>query len=252
MSISVSRAAPATKQRTGLGQGQKPKRSPLAGWFGRRSNEDESLPAMDVSGGLTRAMRLVQTSHDMHVRNTTREPIRVALCAIENALSAIDRVRDAIEEGFELVISAQETDDPASRAIFADRYDELRLSIETLAEATVANKEQGNIAAAADVRITAKGDTDEARGLTLVGGDRRQIDVQLGGQAHYSVSPTSLDASADGLNLSPPRDAFSTDEEILDVLEELDRALQKADRAAASYCRDAQFLIARLELAELP
>lgn len=238
--MSVSRYAP----ETGTPKG-KPKRSPLAGWFGRKPNEGgEALPAMDVSGGLDRALRLVQTSHDMEARNTTREPIRNALCAIENALSVIDRVRDAIEEGFEIALSAQESEDTAARAMLAENYDELRTSIARLAETQI---DAGGNGAGATALTTRDGFN-----LALIGDSRRQIDVQLGGQAHYSVSPTRLDASADGLNLNPPREAFSTDEEVQDILSELDRALQKADRAAASYCRDAQFLIARLELAELP
>jgi hypothetical protein len=85
----------------------------------------------------------------------------------------------------------------------------------------------------------------------LVGKSPRQIDVKLGGKAHYSVSPCRLDASPKGLNINPPRGAFSTFEEISETLDELDAALKKADRAAAAYCRDAQFLIGKLQEADI-
>lgn len=209
------------------GASKKSKRSPLAGLFGLAGAQPEEpeLPAMDVAAGLDRALRsaagATAPARPAEVRSSNN--IREALGAIESALYTIDRVRDIIEEAYEIALSAHEAEEEGARALLAESFDELRLSINAAIEAA------------------------DDRAAPLIGKSQRQIDVKLGGKAHYSVSPCRLDASAKGLNVNPPRDAFSTFEEIGVSLDELDAALKKADRAAGSYCRDAQFLIAKLQ-----
>ncbi len=206
---------------------KKAKRRPLAGLFGRSHQlaEESDLPAMDVAAGLDRALRrtAVSSAPAAPAEPASANNIREALAAIESALYSIDRVRDIIEQTYEVALSAQEAEEEGARALLAESFDELRLSINAAVEAA------------------------DDRASTLIGKNQRQIDVKLGGKAHYSVSPCRLDASAKGLNINPPRDAFSTFEEISASLEELDAALKKADRAAGAYCRDAQFLIGKLQ-----
>lgn len=206
---------------------RKPKRSPLAGLFGLAGQQaqEPELPAMDVAAGLDRALRR-SSGASAPAKPAEAQPqdnIREALAAIESALYTIDRVRDIIEQAYEVALSANDTEEAGARALLAESFDELRLSINTTVEAV------------------------DDRAATLVGKTQRQIDVRLGGKAHYSVSPSRLDASPKGLNINPPRDAFSTFDEIAASLEELDAALQRADRAANGYCRDAQFLIGKLQ-----
>ncbi|MBI1394063.1 MAG: hypothetical protein GC152_15125 [Alphaproteobacteria bacterium] len=209
----------------GLQVDAKPKRSPLAGWFGRRADDSpDNLPEMDVGAGVSRALRLASRAQSMGAPDGRRDAIREALHAIETALFTIDQVRDLIEQAYDLALSARETTDAAARSLLAESYDEIRLEMTKVAD---------------DVG---------ADGSPLVGRQRNHIDVRLGGQALYTISAVRLDPSAKGLDLTPPRGAFEDDEEVNVTLEELDRALQKADRAAVSYCRDARFLIARLEL----
>jgi hypothetical protein len=149
-------------------------------------------------------------------------PAREALAAIESSLYAIDRIRDALEQACEIALSAKTVKDAGGRALLAERYDELRLSINAVIE------------------------TLDERASQLIGASQRHLDVQLGRKARYSVSPIRLDAGEKGLSVSPPRDAFATFNEIDRALNELDRALARADRAAANYCRDAQYLMARM------
>lgn len=208
------------------GKKEKPRRGGLAGLFkfGAPAPEAEALPIMDVAAGLDRALRRAGAA------DPAPEPkapdadnnIRDALVAIESALYSIDRVREIIEQAYEVALSAHEAEEAGARALLAESFDELRLSINAAIEAV------------------------DTRASTLIGKNARQIDVKLGGKAHYSVSPFRLDSTAKGLNITPPRDAFATFEEINGALEELDTALKKADRAASAYCRDAQFLIARM------
>lgn len=220
MAFASSKDAPEEAQK-------KQKRSPLAGLFGIASQpaDEPELPAMDVAAGLDRALRRTaaaqQQQKSVEVDTVAATNIRQALTAIESALYAVDRVRDIIEQAYEVALSAHEAEEEGARALLAESFDDLRLSI--------------NAAADADDRAT-----------SLIGKSPRQIDVKLGGKAHYSVSPCRLDASPKGLNINPPRDAFATFEEISETLDELDAALKKADRAAAAYCRDAQFLIGKL------
>ena len=149
--------------------------------------------------------------------------MREALAAIEGALYAIDRVRDILEQACEVALSAKDVGDVGGRSLLAESYDELRLSIN---EAL---------------------DKIDPRAAVLIGKGQRHIDVVLGGRTKYSVSPFRLDVSEKGLDLPPPVDAFATYDEIDNVLSQLDKALGRADRAAASYCRDAQYLIARMK-----
>lgn len=206
---------------------RKPKRSPLAGLFGinARAEEEPDLPEMDVAAGVDRALRrtLGAAAPEKNQSAQTASNIRTALGSIESSLYVIDRVREIIEQAYEVALSANDTQEVGARALLAESFDEHRLSINSLIDAV------------------------DERAATLVGKNQRQIDVKLGGKAHYSVSACRLDASPKGLNINPPRDAFATFDEIAASLEELDSALQKADRAANAYCRDAQFLIAKLQ-----
>ena len=206
---------------------RKPKRSPLAGLFGRTDQqaEETALPAMDVAAGLDRALRRTAgpAKPAKAAEPVSAGNIRDALGAIESALYSIDRVREIIEQAYEVALSAHEADEEGARALLAESFDDLRLSINAAVEAV------------------------DDKASMLIGKSQRQIDVKLDGKAHYSVSPCRLDASPKGLNINPPRDAFSTFDEITASIDELDAALKKSDRAAAGYCRDAQFLIAKLQ-----
>lgn len=206
------------------------RKSPLAGWLGRKGqNGDGDIPELNVAAGLNRALKSMQSAADAEQsakQEDSANPVRDALGAIEAALYAIDRVRDILEQACEVAVSARDIDEAGGRAMLAESYDELRLSIDEALEKI------------------------DPRAAVLIGKNHRHLDVALGGKARYSVSPVRLDIGEKGLNLSPPRDAFADTGEIDAALEQLDKALSRADRAAASYCRDAQYLIARMRNAE--
>ena len=200
------------------------KKSPLAGWLGKKgASEEDQLPEIDVANGLSRALR---GSGKTAPKPESDGGIREALSAIEAALYAIDRVRDILEQACEVAISARDVEDSGGRALLAESYDEIRLSINESLE-----------------RI-------DPRAAQLIGKNAKTLDVNLGGKARYSVSAFCLDATDKGLDLAPPRDAFESEAEINHVVERLDKALARADRAASGYCRDAQYLMARLQASE--
>jgi len=202
-----------------------PRKSPLAAWIGKKAGRGaDELPEIDATAGVNRALRGAQAAGTRGADAPSDNPARAALAAIEAALYAIDRIRDALEQACEVALSAKSVKDAGGRALLAERFDELRLSINAVVE-----------------------NVDE-RASVLIGKANKHLDVQLGGKTRYSVSPMRLDASEKGLNLSPPREAFATFEEIDAALAELDNALARTDRAAANYCRDAQYLIARMNV----
>lgn len=200
------------------------RRSPLAGLLGRKQSaaKTDAPPEINVAAGLNRVLRASSPPPESQETTAKADPVREALATIESALYAIDTIRETIEQAYEVALSAQGVEDIGGRALLAERYDEIRQQI-------------GKII-----------DQLDERAALLIGKNQHNLEIKLGGKANYSVSPTRLDLSARGLNLEPPRDAFATFEEINAVLSELDSALKRADRAASAYCRDAQFLMARL------
>lgn len=200
------------------------RRNAFSGLLGRKSSnaKQEAAPEIDVAAGLNRVLRATAPQTDIEGAEAKADPVREALATIEASLYAIDTIRDIIEQACEVALSAQNVEEIGGRALLAESYDEIRQ------------------------QITKTIDGLDERAALLIGKNQHNLEIKLGGKANYSISPTRLDLSARGLNLEPPRDAFATFEEISAVLAELDTALKKADRAASAYCRDAQFLIARL------
>ena len=201
------------------------KKKPFASWLGLGQKTDESseLPKVDVDAGVNRALRNPKVPKAPTEAQAKEFRVRDTLGSIEAALYVIDGIRDIIEQACELALSAKCVEDVGGRSLLAERYDELRLSIDDTIKKADPRAEQ------------------------LIGPQARHLDVTLDGKARYSVSSTRLDVSEQGLNISPPRDAFATFEEIDEALQELDAALGRADRTAAGYCRDAQYLIARMK-----
>lgn len=200
------------------------RRGAFASFLGLKSSsaKQEVEPEIDVAAGLNRVLRAAAPHADSEAAEAKVDPVREALATIEASLYAIDTIRDIIEQACEVALSAQNVEDIGGRALLAESYDEIRQQVSK----TIDNLDE--------------------RAALLIGKHQHNLEIRLGGKANYSISPTRLDLSARGLNLEPPREAFATFEEISAVLAELDTALKKADRTAAAYCRDAQFLIARL------
>lgn len=201
------------------GARKKSRSTGLKSWIGRKRDDEQPAP-VDITHSLGRVLRqtpIYEVTNDPQLEST-----RAGLAAIEEALYAIDAVRSILEEACDVVLSAKDVEDAAGRALLAERYDELRLSIEPALEKAAQN------------------------GGALFDPNARPIDVRLNEKAHYAISPVRLDLSEKGLPLPPPADAFAHFDEIATVLEKLDYALWKTDRAAADYCQDARFLTARL------
>lgn len=195
--------------------------------FFRRKPQQSDLPTCNIDAGLSRALKtpnVDKKSREIQINNESAG--RQALMAIEAVLYALDRVREIIDQCVEIVDSANSTQEPGARALLAESYDELRLSINTIRD-----------------------ETDE-NGALLIGAEAESLDIEMTGRARYSVASFRIDCSSKGLNLSPPADAFIENEEIESTLNKLKKIQDRLDRASAAYCRDANFLMSRLN--EMP
>ncbi len=189
----------------------------------KKSDGDEILPVGDINAGLSRALRAPKVDKKSdECRENDLRLIRSALTTIEAVLYAMDKAREILQQCYEVASSAKNVEDPGARALLADSYDELRLSIDTIVD-----------------------DTDPS-GVELIGPDAQNLDIEMSGRARYSLAFFRLHSGDDGLKLSPPFNAFDTDEEIDALSNELKEAYQRVERATAAYCRDAKYLMARI------
>ena len=186
----------------------------------RRSDPE---PELDLRPAMDRALRQVRQGADLR-KNAHGEELRFALHVIEAAIYGIDDIRALLEEACEVLLAARDAEEIPARALLAERYDELRLSLDPIAEGC------------------------EYEGVDLLGRKAKGYDIELGVSAHFSIAPARMTIDAKGLDLPPPKDGFEPVEEVETIIEKLDRALLRVDRAAENYCRDARFLSARLEL----
>ena len=100
------------------------KRSPLAGWLGRKENDSEEndLPEIDVAAGVNRALTKSKLPTQEKPVDEDDSAVRDALGSIEAALYTIDRIRDTLEQTSEILINAKDVEDiggarPAGRTI---------------------------------------------------------------------------------------------------------------------------------------
>ncbi|MCI5047415.1 MAG: hypothetical protein MRY59_07920 [Aquisalinus sp.] len=182
-------------------------------------------PTVDFSRPLQRALNnpLKSQNDPASIANRIDPDLRLTLSAIESSFFVIDRIREILTEAALLVLRAKDVEDMAGRAMLAEQYDELRQAI-------------------TDALETAD---EEAR--LLIGAEATSLTATLNFHSSYTVDPVCLTISEEGLHLPPPRDAFAQTREIAETLGYLEKALEKIDRTANYYMKDAKFLITRLE-----
>lgn len=148
--------------------------------------------------------------------------IRLALGAIEDALISVDAIRAALDEAFELTHEALGDAEEGRRALYAERYDDLRRAIN---EACGASAPQPDC-------------------LTAHAKARLEVVLDPTGRSRHVVRGADLSAGAQGLDLPPPLGAFAQDDEIAAVRTAIGAALHRLDRAAQIFLDDASALTA--------
>ncbi len=199
--------------------------------YARRVLSGSEIPApapadpIDIRSGIDRALR--------HVRPVPATPATLeeaaarAVAAVEGTLVAIDSIHDYLKEALDLTTTALAAPDITKRAMIADRYEELRTRIDTVAAgATFA-------------------------GVNLIDSGRESIEIKLpaAGEPRHSIGHITLVAGERGLSLKAPSELFATNDEIEAARHSLNAARERLSRAAETFLNQASVLAPHLGLA---
>ena len=189
-----------------------------------RKEEPAEAPVepVDIRSGIDRALR--QARRGAFTPTTLAETAARAVSTVEGTLVAIDSIHSYLSEALELTADALADADTTKRAMIADRYEELRSRIDTVAA----------------------GATFE--GINLIDNARASIEVTLpdGGQPRHAIGHITLVAGERGLSLKAPSELFATNDEIEAARLSLFAARQRLDRAAETFLNQASILAPHL------
>jgi hypothetical protein len=183
---------------------------------------DAPVDPVDIRSGIDRALR--QARRGSYVSGSFEESAARAVSTVEGTLVAIDTIHSYLTEALDLTAAALAHPDVTKRAMIADRYEELRQHIDTVAA----------------------GATFE--GVNLVDGARAAIELVLpeGGQPRHAIGHITLVAGERGLSLKSPSEQFSTNDEVEAARLSLFAARQRLDRAAETFLNQASLLAPHL------
>lgn len=177
---------------------------------------------VDIRSGIDRALR--HTRRAPATPKTTEEAAARAVAAVEGTLVAIDSIHDYLKEALDLTAAALTAPDETKRAMIADRYEELRSRIDTVAA----------------------GATFE--GVNLIDSGRESIEIKLpaAGEPRHSIGHITLVAGERGLSLKAPSELFASNDEIEVARHTLVAARERLARAAETFLNQASVLAPHL------
>lgn len=196
--------------------------------FARRvlSGKEEPVTApvdpVDIRSGIDRALR--QARRAGTAPSSLVETAARAVSTVEGTLVAIDTIHTYLSEALDLTAEALTHPDATKRAMVADRYEELRSRIDTVAG----------------------GATFE--GVNLIDGARATIEITMpeGGQPRHAIGHITLVAGERGLSLKAPSELFASNDEVEAARLSLFAARQRLDRAAETFLNQASVLAPHL------
>lgn len=176
---------------------------------------DAPVDPVDIRSGIDRALR--QTRRGPAMPASFTESAARAVATVEGTLVAINSIHSYLTEALELTAEALAHPDTTKRAMIADRYEELRQHIDTVAA----------------------GATFE--GVNLIDGARAAIELVLpdGGQPRHAIGHVTLVAGERGLSLKSPSEHFASNDEIEAARLTLFAARQRLERAAETFLNQA-------------
>jgi hypothetical protein len=180
------------------------------------------IEPVDIRSGIDRALRL--TRRGSVAAATLAETAARAVATVEGTLVAIDSIHNCLSEALELTAEALAHPDETKRAMIADRYEELRSRIDTIAG----------------------GATFE--GVNLIDGARKAIEVTIPecGQPRHAIGHITLVAGERGLALKAPSELFASNDEVEAARMSLLSARQRLERAAETFLNQASVLAPHL------
>lgn len=189
---------------------------------GEEAPTDAPVDPVDIRSGIDRALR--QSRRVSTQPKSFAEAAARAVATVEGTLVAIDSIHFYLTEALDLTAEALIHLDATKRAMIADRYDELRQHIDTVAA----------------------GATFE--GVNLIDGARAAIELVLpdGGQPRHAIGHITLVAGERGLSLKAPSEQFGSNDEIEAARLTLFAARQRLERAAETFLNQASVVAPHL------
>jgi hypothetical protein len=191
--------------------------------FARRilSREEEPVEApvepVDIRSGIDRALR--QTKRGFTPASLAEAAAR-AVSVVEGTLVAIDTINDYLTEAMDLTAAALSHPDATKRAMIADRYEELRSRVDTVA---------------AGATFDGTNLIDSARGAI-------ELVAPEGGQPRHAIGHITLVAGEKGLALKAPSEQFGSNDEIEMARASLLAARNRLQKAAETFLNQASML----------
>lgn len=189
---------------------------------GEAAPVDAPVDPVDIRSGIDRALR--QSRRTSSAPTSFTESAARAVATVEGTLVAIDSIHFYLTEALDLTAEALAHPDATKRAMIADRYEELRQHIDTVAA----------------------GATFE--GVNLIDGARAAIELVMpdGGQPRHAIGHITLVAGERGLSLKAPSEQFASDDEIDATRLTLVAARQRLERAAETFLNQASVVAPHL------
>lgn len=181
---------------------------------------------VDIRFGIDRVLR--NTRKPQTTPRTVEEAAARAVAAVEGTLVAIDSINEYLMEALELTTEALKTSDPAKRALIADRYEELRSSIDTVAAGA------------------------SFQGVNLIDSGRDALEIRLpaAGEPRHAISHITLVAGERGLSIKSPAELFASEDEIDAARQTLIAARLRLDRATDTFLNQASMLAPHLGMVD--
>lgn len=208
--------------------------NPKAAYRRRKADRAEAL-----AKGRKALVRLKTTPHDDKVRAPYLAAAVAAIETLEAAVLSLDAIVQRLEDAQELVDAAQpETgghpsemsdEENGTRALLAERYDELRSDITRIASTAYAGR------------------TNLLDGL----GGQLEVALDAAGRAKAVIPGVNAavrsDVNPHGLDLPPPELAFSTARERETISRSVAAAIQQINAFAARFEVDAALMAAKVQ-----
>jgi len=194
------------------------------------AGHDEPAPPqegpVDIRFGIDRVLR--STRKPKATPGTVEEAAARAVTAVEGTLVAIDTINEYLMEALDLTTEALKTSDPAKRAMIADRYEELRSNIDTVAAGA------------------------SFQGVNLIDSGRDALEIKLpaAGEPRHAISHITLVAGERGLSIKSPAELFASEDEIDAARQTLIAARLRLDRATDTFLNQASMLAPHLGMVE--
>ena len=194
---------------------------------GQQQPVEAPVEPVDIRSGIDRALR--HTKRGSFTPGSIAEAAARAVSVVEGTLVAIDSINDYLTEALDLTAAALTHPDVTKRAMIADRYEELRGRVDTVAAGATFD------------------------GTNLIDGARGAIELMLpdGGQPRHAIGHITLVAGERGLALKAPSEQFASNDEVEAARASLAVARHRLQRAAETFLNQASLLAPQLGMPEV-